>query len=386
MIDFLFDTSPYSPRWLCGHWTPFIGWTHIISDFLIFFAYICIPVSLLYYQHKIKAIEINYLFYLFAAFIFLCGSTHLIEVIIFWKPIYNFAGLIKLLTALVSLGTLLAIIVILPTTLKFIKEKLDTKLLKLELESHKAREAQEANLAKDRFLASMSHELRTPLNAIIGYTGTLLMKLPGPINFEQEKQLKIIQSSSKHLLSLINDILDLSKVEAGKFEFSLTKTNCTEIIKDVVNTLIPLCNNKGLELKFTPSEKDIFILSDQRILKQIIINLVNNAIKFTERGKVEIKTQILKQLNKEEIVIKVIDSGIGIKNDDKSKLFQAFEQIPSSDKMTEGTGLGLHLSQKLAKLINGRIDFESSYGHGSCFSLTLENKQDNIHDSTYPNH
>ncbi|MGE3320506.1 MAG: sensor histidine kinase [Candidatus Berkiella sp.] len=382
-IDFLFDTSPYSPRWLCGHWAPAIGWTHIISDFLIFFAYLCIPVSLLYYQHKIKAIEINYLFYLFAAFIFLCGATHLIEVIIFWKPIYNFAGLVKLLTAMVSLATLLAIILILPTTLKFIKEKLDAKMLKLELESHKAREAEEANLAKDRFLASMSHELRTPLNAIIGYTGTLLMKLPGPLNMEQEKQLKIIQSSSKHLLSLINDVLDLSKVEAGKLEFTLTNTNCTNIIQEVVNTLIPTCNNKGLELKFVPPEKDIFVLSDQRTLKQIVLNLVNNAIKFTDHGKVEIITQYLKLPYKEEVIIKVIDTGIGIKNEDKNKLFQAFEQISIPGTLTEGTGLGLHLSQKLAKLINGRIEFESHFGHGSCFSLTLENKQENNHGDVH---
>lgn len=377
-MDFLFDMSPYSPRWLCGRWTAEMGWTHIISDLFIFLAYTGIPVSLLYYQSKIKALDINYIFYLFAAFIFLCGATHLIEVIIFWKPIYNFAGLVKALTAIVSVATLIVIITKLPMTLKFIKEKHEAKSLKLEVESLKAREAQEANLAKDRFLASMSHELRTPLNAIIGYTGTLLMRLPGQLNTEQEKQLKIIQNSSKHLLSLINDILDLSKVESGKIEYKLTQTSCNKIIQEVVNTLTPICFSKGLELKFTAPERDIIVITDRRTLTQIILNLVNNAIKFTQRGTVEIKLQTLKLDDKEEILVKIIDTGIGIKPEDKEKLFKAFEQISTPGTIVEGTGLGLHLSQKLAKLINGNIDFESKHGHGSCFTLTLKNPQESL--------
>lgn len=375
-IDFLFDTTPYSPRWLCGHWTAAVGWTHILSDFFIFLAYIGIPVSLLYYQNKIKALEINYIFYLFAAFIFLCGSTHLIEVIIFWMPIYNFAGLIKFFTAVVSVLTFAIITIKLPQTLKFIKEKHEAKSLKLEVEFLKAKEAQEANMAKDRFLASMSHELRTPLNAIIGYTGTLLMRLPGQINTEQEKQLKIIQKSSKHLLSLINDILDLSKIEAGKIEYDFTKTSCNQVIQEVVNTLMPICHSKGLELIFDAPLQDLIIVTDQRALTQIILNLVNNAIKFTDRGKVQIKAQQIQVQNKEEIVIKVIDTGIGIKPEDKLKLFQAFEQISTPGIVVEGTGLGLHLSQKLATIINGRIDIESTFGHGSCFSLILEKKRE----------
>lgn len=385
-MDFLFDMSPYSPRWLCGRWTAEMGWTHIVSDFFIFFAYIGIPVSLLYYQNKIKALEINYLFYLFAAFIFLCGSTHLIEVIIFWKPIYNFAGLIKALTAIVSVATLIVITTKLPMTLRFIKEKLEAKSLKLEIESLKAREALEANEAKDRFLASMSHELRTPLNAIIGYTGTLLMRLPGQLNLEQEKQLKIIQSSSKHLLSLINDILDLSKIEAGKIEFVLTNTSCNQIVQDVVNTLTPICNNKGIELKFTPLPNDAFIMTDPRTMTQIILNLVNNAIKFTNRGYVEVKIQLLRIRGMEQVIIKVIDTGIGIKNADRERIFNAFEQISTPGTLVEGTGLGLHLSQKLAMLINGRIECESSYGQGSCFSLILNNTQEERHANANPHY
>ncbi|MGZ5123541.1 MAG: PAS domain S-box protein, partial [Burkholderiales bacterium] len=142
-------------------------------------------------------------------------------------------------------------------------------------------ELENANLAKDRFLANMSHELRTPLNAIIGFTGTLLMKLPGPLNEEQEKQLKTVQSSSRHLLALINDLLDVAKIEAGKFEPYFEPVNCRTLIDDVLATLRPEADRKGLALAVTLPEQEIIISTDRRALSQIVLNLANNAVKFT---------------------------------------------------------------------------------------------------------
>jgi len=374
-LEFLFDTSQYPARWECGHWLPTIGWTHITSDIIIFLAYTGIPISLIYYQNKINALNINYIFILFASFIFFCGATHLIEAIIFWHPIYNFAGLIKSLTAMVSLTTLLVITLKLPSTLKFIKEKIESKKIKQELNVLKANEAQKANSAKDKFLATMSHELRTPLNAIIGYTGILLMRLPGSLNPEQQKQLKIIQNSSKHLLSLINDILDLSKIESGKIELHLESVNCHQVVQEVINTVMPSCNAKGLMLNYIAPNTSIYLKTDPRTFTQIILNLTNNAVKFTEKGSINIEISHLQ----DEIAIKITDTGIGIKTEDKAKLFQVFQQISLSGKLVEGTGLGLHLSQKLANLLNGRIEVESIFGQGSCFSLILPCKQDAIY-------
>src|SRR5262249_20461076 len=146
-----------------------------------------------------------------------------------------------------------------------------------------------ANLAKDRFLASMSHELRTPLNAIIGYTGTLLMKLPGPINADQNKQLNTIQASAKHLLSLINDLLDLAKIESGKVELKLEPVECRAVVDEVAATLRLLAESKGLSFEWNAPADPVEVLTDRRALSQVIINLTNNAIKFTEKGSVRLE-------------------------------------------------------------------------------------------------
>jgi protein-histidine pros-kinase len=229
-------------------------------------------------------------------------------------------------------------------------------------------ELENANLSKDRFLASMSHELRTPLNAIIGFTGTLLMKLPGPLNADQERQLKTVQGSGRHLLSLINELLDLAKIEAGKVDLRLEATMCRTLVEEVVASLRPQAEAKGLQFDLMASKDELSVHTDQRVLSQIILNLANNAIKFTQAGSVLIHLRP----HGEEIEIAVSDTGVGIRPEDQVKLFGAFSQVnDASRSMPEGTGLGLHLSRKLAGLLGGRITLQSEYGKGSTFTLTL---------------
>ena len=229
-------------------------------------------------------------------------------------------------------------------------------------------ELEQANQAKDRFLASMSHELRTPLNAIIGFTGTLLMKLAGPLTPDQDNQLQTIRTSARHLLSLINDLLDLAKIESGKVVLNFEPVNCRELVGEVATALAPLAKTKGLRFEVVIPDDDVVVPTDRRALSQIMINLTNNAIKFTERGFVRI------ELSRPDsrVELSVADSGIGISEEDQQKLFQAFEQVHGSSRRSfEGTGLGLHLSQKLASLLGGRIVCRSTTGHGSRFILTL---------------
>src|SRR2546421_691230 len=232
-------------------------------------------------------------------------------------------------------------------------------------------ELENANQAKDRFLATMSHELRTPLNAIIGFTGTLLMKLPGPLNADQEKQLQTVQASGKHLLALINDLLDLAKIEAGKVALTLVPTDCKEVIDGVAASLRPQAETKGLEFTVTAPQR-LFARTDRRALSQIVINLANNAIKFTERGSVRLRAERREENGSRALEISVEDTGIGIRPEDQKKLFGAFTQVDdSTNRRYEGTGLGLHLSRKLAEALEGRIEVKSEYGKGSIFTLVL---------------
>ena len=236
-------------------------------------------------------------------------------------------------------------------------------------------ELAEASRMKSAFIANMSHELRTPLNAIIGFTGALLMKLPGPLTPDQDKQLNTIRTSARHLLSLINDILDVAKIEAGKVTLTLEPVACQDLLVQTADTLRPLAAQKGLLLSLELPSSPVVINSDRRALTQIIINLVNNAIKFTERGAV---TVVLAQEMEEGQLLtrfSVADSGAGIKPEDQPKLFQAFSQLDStSTRHVEGAGLGLYLCQNLANLLGGKLSFTSEFGAGSTFTLTLGGK------------
>ncbi|MFN3438672.1 MAG: PAS domain S-box protein [Acidovorax sp.] len=234
-------------------------------------------------------------------------------------------------------------------------------------------ELENAALVKDRFLASMSHELRTPLNAIIGFTGTLLMKLPGPLNTEQEKQLRIVQTGARHLLSLINDLLDVAKLGANKVALNLEMVDCRAVVEEVVATLSPDATRKALGFTSDLPPVPVLLQTDRRAMSQILINLVGNAIKFTQQGSVHLTLQDdVVRAGGRTVVLCVQDTGPGIPGDDQTRLFEAFSRVESADRRHhEGTGLGLHLSRKLAEALGGRIHFESTEGQGSTFTLEL---------------
>ncbi len=229
-------------------------------------------------------------------------------------------------------------------------------------------ELRNANMAKDRFLASMSHELRTPLNAIIGFTGTLLMGLPGPLTAEQERQLSIVDGSARHLLSLINDILDVAKIESGKVAINLEPVSVSATAREVADSLKSLASEKGLEFVVEIPGDEIVAVTDQRALHQILLNLVNNAIKYTEKGTVRL--QVFRSDRK--VCVQIEDTGIGFRKEDQARLTRPFEQVESANVNSQrGIGLGLYLSSSLASLIGGSLEYESEFGKGSIFSIVL---------------
>ncbi|MBN1906048.1 MAG: PAS domain S-box protein [Deltaproteobacteria bacterium] len=229
--------------------------------------------------------------------------------------------------------------------------------------------AEEADRLKSAFLASMSHELRTPLNSIIGFTGIILQKLVGPLNDEQAKQLNMVQESAQHLLSLINDVLDLSKIEAGQLNVASEKVDMADVISKVIKAVQPMASKKGLQLECTIPESIPVVMSDKRRVEQILLNLVNNSIKFTEKGGVK----IMCRAEERRIITEVIDTGIGIAAEDMDKLFRAFQQIETGlSRKYEGTGLGLSICRKLAGLLGGEISAASDGpGKGAKFTCIL---------------
>lgn len=226
----------------------------------------------------------------------------------------------------------------------------------------------EADRLKSEFLATMSHELRTPLNSIIGFVGIVSKGIAGEINEEQGKQLSMAYNSAKHLLSLINDILDLSRIESGKLEISMERFKIQEVVSEVSQSLSPLISQRGLRLVTAIPNETPEIYSDRKRVLQVLLNIVNNAVKFTNEGEIKIECN----MDNDNLEVSVSDTGIGIKKENMEYLFEAFRQIDGTARRRyDGAGLGLHLCRKLLVLLGGKIWAESEYGKGTKFTFTL---------------
>lgn len=231
---------------------------------------------------------------------------------------------------------------------------------------------EEMSLHKSQFLANMSHELRTPLNSIIGYTKLILNKLEGDINEEQEKDLQAVYNNGKNLLELINGLLDLSKIEAGKTVLSCGIFDVSEFIHEVTATIEPLVKEKGLTLTCTIAPGIERIYADRAKTRQVLINIMGNAVKFTSKGGITLNLSE----NDEYFVFSVADTGMGIKKEDMETIFDSFVQVgPSQIAGYAGTGLGLAVSKQFIEMQGGKIWVESEPGHGSTFFFTLPKEQ-----------
>ncbi|HEX9782984.1 MAG TPA: HAMP domain-containing sensor histidine kinase [Opitutaceae bacterium] len=379
----------FMPHGHCYFWSGSLITLHAIADTLIVLSYYSIPATLLYFVRRRRNLEFHWMFVCFAIFILACGTTHLFEIWNIWHADYWLSGGVKAITALASVPTAVLLVQLVPQALALPspaqlrsvnnalqEEVAERKRFQHALQSQNI-ELEKANQAKDIFLATMSHELRTPLNAILGFTGTMLMKLPGPLTGNQEKQLRTVQHSARHLLSLINDLLDLAKIDSGSIDLHLEPVDVAALVAELIESLGPLAHSKNLNLEMAPPVPRISVVTDRRALNQILINLVSNAIKFTSHGGVRIVLDAGDDPEAPGMRIRVIDTGCGITPEQRARLFQPFDRGDNARaRRTEGTGLGLYLSSRLSQLLDAELSCESEDGKGTIFTLAMKRPAD----------
>src|SRR5207249_175050 len=231
-------------------------------------------------------------------------------------------------------------------------------------------EIEQASAAKSQFLANMSHEFRTPLNAILGYTSMLLKGVTGELTPHQRRNLERVDSNAHHLLAIINDILDISRIEAGKMPLTVTKFDLKDLVAEVLAEVEPIISRSRLAVTshLTPDMPPL--KTDRQKVKQIVINFLTNAIKFTPQGSVEVRTEYVD--TRDQIAIAVADTGIGVSAEDRDRIFEDFRQADNSPtREYTGAGLGLAICRRLAGMLDGTITLDSEVGRGSTFALFL---------------
>lgn len=419
----LFDSTGFIPRAQCGEWTPALIRLHNGSDFLIWTAYLAIPMVLARFAwRRRQELPFAQVFWLFGLFIIACGSTHLMDIVLFYNPLYRLSGAIKLVTAAASWGTVVALVPIVPRALAMRSPELleleiherekaeaEVRLLNSELESRvlertlqleaanrdlevanrsleaanrdkdellvreqaARREAEAANKSKDEFLATLSHELRTPLNAIAGWTFLLRS---GKLSAEQTEQgLETIERSTRLQTQLVEDIVDVSKIIGGDLRLDSEPVELAPIVQSIELAQRPAAQTKNIAVQTTIPDPSLRVLGDARRLQQIVSNLLANAIKFTpEGGAVNLRLEPAPGEHGASARLTVSDNGEGMAPEFVPHVFERFRQADSSSTRRHGgLGLGLAVVRHLAELQGGQVHAHSD-GLGLGATLTVD--------------
>ncbi len=364
-LKHLFSSGEFMTHGYCYLWNPGLVWLHVISDVLITLAYMSIPITLVHFVRKRRDLPFDWMFLCFGIFIMACGATHAMEVWNLWHAAYWLAGVVKAITAFASVPTAVLLLQLVPKALALPSPQDVRKANKALVRAKE--EAERASRFKDQFLSTMSHELRTPLNSVLGFSALLAEERYGTLNERQARYVSHIHNGGQHLLNLINDILDLSKIEAGRLELAIENVAVATAFAEVTSTLRSLAEKKSQTLSQFAAT-GLAIRADSTRFKQVLMNLVGNAIKFSPAGG---RIELVAHKADGQVRVEVRDTGPGIPPEEQKRIFDAFYRLSKSGEATEGTGLGLAITQRLVELQGGQLGLQSQPGQGSCFFFSL---------------
>ncbi len=365
----LFDTSDFPARWHCGNWDLFLGWIHIISDLAIWAAYMAIPVMLFYFVKKSKGqVPFTYIFLLFCAFIFWCGTVHLIEATIFWHPWYRLSGLMKFITAVVSVLTAIELFRIIPMALSLktpteLEQTVSQRTSELNELSYKLKRSNEE---LEQFAYVASHDLQEPLRMVIQNTRRLQTIFESNLDEKTQKYINFTIEGSKRMQQLIEDLLDYSRFNAENIQFK--KVDLNEVMQ---TSLLDLEQKIKESDAIITSDKLPIIFGDKVQLIRMFENLISNSIKYRDNERQLLVTVTAEEHESEDAwIISFKDNGIGFKQEYAERIFQLFQRLHSKSEYP-GTGLGLTICKKIVSTHNGKIWVDSELGVGSTFHVWL---------------
>ncbi len=383
-VETLFDTSDFPARWRCGHWTSVHGWWHILSDLGIWGAYFAIPLVLIFFTWRRKDLPFRNLFWLFGGFILFCGTTHLLEAVIFWWPVYRFAALIKCCTAIISWTTVLVLIRIIPSALTLRSPKLleqevtarkkaeaELRQINVELELRvleRTDELSEAHQRKDEFLATLAHELRNPMASL--RNGLELLKLAHADPHVMQTARDAMERQMQQLVTLVDDLLDVSRITHQKLHLRKTTIDIQTLVQHAIELVRPVMDQANQHLIVSLPPTKLYVNVDRHRIIQVFSNLLSNAAKYTPAdGKIWISVE---QCH-EQLKVTVGDNGIGIPADRLESIFEMFSQVEGSlEQGATGLGIGLTLVRQLVHMHEGEV-YARSEGkdQGSEFIVSL---------------
>ncbi|WP_338872909.1 ATP-binding protein [Spirosoma sp. SC4-14] len=365
----LTDTSDWPPRWFCGTWTDFHGWLYIVSDLTIWLAYMAIPLILVRFILIKKGVPLSGVFWLFGAFILLCGLTHLMDVMMFWIPAYRVNALIRFMTGIVSIATVIALIryfheaVGLRTSREYERELAFRQLAMQELTR--------SNQELQQFAYIASHDLQSPLKTISNYLSLLEAKHSSQLDTDARRLIGVTTAAAERMRGLINDLLDFSRVGT---EIAFSQINLSELVNEVLEEQQVEIQQTGALIEIAPLP---IIMGHQTDIKQLFQNLISNSLKYRRRDTTPI-IHIAATEDGHQFTFSISDNGIGIDKQYYDRVFHIFQRLHGRNEYS-GTGIGLATCKKVVEIYGGNIWLESTVGVGTTFYFTIPKVIKTVH-------